>query len=179
GRIEMIDDDHAAVVERNLDRMETIIEDVLTLARQDESVEDTESVDLGALATECWDAVETADATLSTDDGMVIEADRSRCRQLLENLIRNAVEHGREDVSVRVGRLAEEGGFYIEDDGPGIPEDERGSIFEMGYTTNDEGTGFGLSIVAEIAEAHGWTVGVTESDAGGARFEFTGVELLS
>ena len=65
-------------------------------------------------------------------------------------------------------RLAD-GGFAVADDGPGIPADDRDRVFESGYTTGD-GTGLGLAIVKTIAEAHGWTVSVTESDAGGARF---------
>ena len=104
---------------------------------------------------------------------MVVEADRSRCRQLLENLIRNSVEHVGDGVSIHVGRL--DGGFYVEDNGPGIDDADREEVFEPGYTTNAGGTGFGLNIVSEIAEAHGWTVEITDSDAGGARFEFTGV----
>ncbi|WP_276260928.1 PAS domain-containing sensor histidine kinase [Haloglomus litoreum] len=63
-------------------------------------------------------------------------------------------------------------GFYVADDGRGIPEAEREAVFERGHTTTDEGTGIGLSIVRTIAEAHGWEVHLTESDAGGARFEF-------
>ena len=173
GRIEMVDDDHAAVIERNLDRMETIIDDVLTLAREGKSVESTEAVDLAALAADCWESVETGDASLSTDDEVVIEADRSRCRQLLENLIRNSVEHAGNGVAIHVGSRS--GGFYLEDDGPGIDPDERETVFEAGYTTNRDGTGFGLNIVREVAEAHGWSVDITDGSAGGARFEFTGV----
>jgi signal transduction histidine kinase len=173
GRIEMVDSEHADVIERNLDRMETIIEDVLTLAREGKSVEETEPVDLSSLATQCWENVETADASLSTDDDISIMADQSRCRQLLENLIRNSVEHVGDDVSIHIGRR--EDGFYFEDDGPGIPEDKREEVFEAGYTTNRDGTGFGLNIVREVAEAHGWSVEITEGSEGGARFDFTGV----
>jgi len=203
GRIEMVDSDHAAVIERNLDRMGTIIDDVLTLAREGKSVEETESVDLARLVTQCWEAVETADASLSTDEEITVMADPSRCRQLLENLIRNSVEHSStgsrtesgdreersssgsrpaaddsvehvdETVSIHLGTL--DGGFYFEDDGPGIPEAERGEVFEAGYTTNEDGTGFGLNIVREIADAHGWGVEITDGSEGGARFEFTGV----
>ncbi len=173
GHIEMIDDENADVIERNLDRMETIIEDVLTLARQGESVEEAERVDLAALAADCWESVETNAATLSTDDEITVLADPSRCRQLLENLIRNSVEHISDDVSIRISSLP--GGFYFEDDGPGIDPDDREAVFEAGYTTNREGTGFGLNIVKEIANAHGWRVDITEGSEGGARFEFTGV----
>lgn len=67
-------------------------------------------------------------------------------------------------------------GFYVADDGTGIPEAERGNVLDTGYSTATEGTGFGLTIVKQIAEAHGWTVRLTESDAGGARFEFTDVQ---
>jgi len=56
--------------------------------------------------------------------------------------------------------------------------DRRDDVFDAGYSTLEDGTGFGLAIVTEIAEAHGWTVGITESDRGGARFEITGVEFV-
>jgi PAS domain S-box-containing protein len=74
-------------------------------------------------------------------------------------------------VTVAVGPLADDGGFYVEDDGPGIPEEVREDIFESGYTTSERGTGFGLAIVEDIAEAHGWTVSIHEGRTGGARFE--------
>ena len=85
----------------------------------------------------------------------------------------DAAEPDGSGVTVTVGELPD--GFYVADDGPGIPERERGAVFETGYTTGD-GTGFGLAIVEQVAEAHGWTVDVTESEGGGARFEFTGVD---
>jgi signal transduction histidine kinase len=95
---------------------------------------------------------------------------------VLENLFRNAIEHGRSDVTIRVGTLSDETGFYVEDDGPGIPSDTRDEVFEQGYSTADDGTGFGLSIVREIAEAHGWEISATDSAEGGARFEIRGVD---
>jgi signal transduction histidine kinase len=173
GRIEMIDDEQAAVVGKNLDRMEAIIDDVLTLAREGKTVEETEPVDLEILAKTCWANVETASATLTTDDDLMIEADANRCQQLLENLLRNSVEHAGDDVAIHVGRLPD--GFYLEDDGPGIDPEDREEVFEAGYTTNRDGTGFGLNIVKETAVAHGWSVDITDGSDGGARFEFTGV----
>jgi signal transduction histidine kinase len=80
-------------------------------------------------------------------------------------------------VTVTVGELEDGNGFYIADDGEGIPESEREEVFETGYSTSEHGTGFGLSIVEEIVTAHGWSIDVTESDDGGARFEVSGVEM--
>lgn len=111
------------------------------------------------------------------DTKSVIRADESRLRQVFENLIRNSIEHGGGDVTVRVGELAD--GFYVEDDGPGIPSGERERIFEAGHSTGEDSTGFGLSIVKEIVEAHGWQISATEGAAGGARFEITGVEITA
>jgi signal transduction histidine kinase len=87
----------------------------------------------------------------------------------------DSAEHGSTDdagVTIRLTALDGEHGFAVEDDGPGVDPAHRDSVFERGYTTSDDGTGFGLAIVRSIADAHGWSVGLAESDAGGARFEF-------
>jgi signal transduction histidine kinase len=89
--------------------------------------------------------------------------------------MRNAIEHTSQNVTVTVGEV--KNGFYIEDDGSGIPEDSRDDVFDAGHTTTDEGTGFGLSIVKGVAEAHGWEISITEGSEGGARFEITNVEF--
>jgi signal transduction histidine kinase len=64
------------------------------------------------------------------------------------------------------------------DDGPGILKSERETVFDMGYSSANGGTGFGLSIVRPITEGHGWTVRATDGSAGGARFEIRGVEFV-
>jgi PAS domain S-box-containing protein len=79
------------------------------------------------------------------------------------------------DVTVTVGALAD--GFFVEDDGPGIDPDDRDQVFDAGYSTSSEGTGFGLRIVREIVDAHGWDITVTEGTDGGARFEVRGVSF--
>jgi PAS domain S-box-containing protein len=175
-RTELMENEHAPAVERSLERMESIIDDVLTLARHGQSVDETAPVSLGGLVERCWNHVDTSEATLSVDSDLPFRCDRGRTSQLLENLIRNSVEHAGPDVTITVGQLDDGDGFYVEDDGPGIPDSERKSVFEHGYTTTQDGTGFGLNIVAEIAEAHGWSVSVTDGSDGGARFEFTGVD---
>jgi signal transduction histidine kinase len=89
----------------------------------------------------------------------------------------DAVGHGGPGVTVSVGRFGDDG-LYVADDGTGIPANERDEVFEAGYSGAPDGTGFGLTIVRRIAEAHGWTVAVGESESGGARFEFEGVEFV-
>lgn len=155
------------------DRMERLIDDLLTLARGETTITDAEQIGLWTVTTEAWGYVDTADATLTvTDEVPTVAGDGSRLTQLFENLFRNAIEHGGDTVAVTVGPLDDADGFYVEDDGDGIPPEKRGEVLEHGFTSNDGGTGFGLSIVADIAQAHGWTVRVTAGSDGGARFEF-------
>ena len=173
---EECESDRLAPIGRALDRMDQLITDLLTLAREGEAVGEVHPVSLAHLVPDCWRNVETGDASLAVDAAPTILADRSRMTTLLENLLRNSVEHGGRDVRVTVGGLADEAGFYVADDGPGIAPAERARVFESGYSTNSDGTGIGLTIVQQIAEAHGWEVSVTESADGGARFEIRGVE---
>ena len=159
--------------------MQQLIEDLLSLTRAEMELEETEAVTLGSLAEECWQLVATDDATLDVTGDVDEEffADRSRVKQLLENLLRNAIEHGGDDVQIRVGSSPD--GFFVEDNGPGIPPESRGDIFGWEYSTQDGGTGLGLSIVRSIAQAHGWQVSVTDGEDGGARFEVTGIRSSS
>ncbi|MCS4193948.1 PAS domain S-box-containing protein [Salinibacter ruber] len=169
---------HRRKVHEALDRMEDIISDTLVLARRGNEAESLEPVSVTDIAEQCWDMVETNAASLIVDDACTIEGDPDRLRHVFENLFRNAVEHSEGDVTVRVGR-ADDAVLYVEDDGPGVPPARRETAFEPGETSREQGTGFGLSIVKRIAEAHGWDVRLTESPDGGARFEFTGVEIRS
>jgi two-component system OmpR family sensor kinase len=162
-------------IERSLDRMDQLLENLLALASVGEEATEPEQVLLSAVAEEAWETAAPTEATLEVSDDLRFDADPSRLQQLLENLFDNAVEHGGQSVHVGVGAV-DSHGFYVADDGPGVPPDEREDVFEHGFTTSDDGTGFGLSIVRRIAETHGWQATVTESDDGGARFEFTGVE---
>lgn len=177
---EEVESQHVPPLERALSRMETLIEDLLTLAREGVQVEAPADVDVATLAAGAWETTDTAGATLRVEpDRLQVRADESRLRQLLENLFRNAVAHGGDDVTVTLGGRPDRSGFYVADDGPGIPADERSEVFDAGYTTSGSGTGFGLSIVSEVAEAHGWAVSVTDADGGGARFDVTGVEFVA
>ncbi|MXR53142.1 sensor histidine kinase [Halovenus sp. WSH3] len=174
---EECDSDHLEEVSQSLDRMDELIDDLLTLARNGQAVQELEPVNVGTAAQHCWSTVQTENASSAISIDREVLADGSRFRQLLENLIRNAIEHGGADVTVTVGEL--EDGFYVEDTGPGIPEPDRESVFEAGYSTTEQGTGFGLSIVSEIVEAHDWEIRVTEGDDGGARFEIRDVSFAT
>lgn len=178
GRVELLADDsdseHVPPIRRSLDRMEELIADTLTLAREGQVVTDPERIDLVTLVGMCWSNVRTAEATIEVEDTVTIEGDRGRLRQVFENLFRNAIQHGGPAVTVRVGQRGEHG-LYVEDTGPGIPAEAREDVFDPGHTSTTEGTGFGLTIVRRIAEAHGWEVAITDGPSGGARFEFTGV----
>jgi signal transduction histidine kinase len=180
--------DHLEEAQVSFDRMEAIIDDVLTMAREGTRIEDPEPVDLETIAREAWSHVDTQDGTLEIEQSMTFEADRQRLQRVLENLMRNAVDHSDSDVIIRIGTQSVEdevfaeaaaSGFYVADDGPGIPQDERDEVLESGYTTADDGTGLGLSIVQSIAESHGWTVSVAESWAGGAQIQIDDVVALN
>jgi signal transduction histidine kinase len=243
GRLELAegesDSEHLESVGRSLDRMEALVEDVLTLARERDRVDELEPVDLASVCRDTWENVETANAGLAVDEELTVRADRSRLRQLLGNLFRNAVEHGsrnapshahdnavehgsrnapshahdnavehgsagpdartrlddavdgttddtdsadgvagRADAELTVTVGASNEGFYVADDGSGLPEGSEEEIFESGVTTSASGTGLGLSIIREVARGHGWEVTAGESEHGGARFDVTGVERI-
>jgi signal transduction histidine kinase len=173
--------EHFDHVEQAHDRMERIIQDVLTLARGEDVVDPDERVDLGDVARQAWETVETNGATLAVEDELPTAlADPDRVSRLFENLFRNAIEHGKtegESVTVTVGQIEapDTDGLYVADDGPGVAPEHRAEIFKPGYSTDDHGTGLGLAIVARISELHGWDISVTSAEDGGARFEMAGV----
>ncbi|WP_256301939.1 PAS domain S-box protein [Haloarchaeobius salinus] len=172
---EQVESEHLDPLLESLDRIEAIVEDTLTLARQGNTIDEKRTVSLTDLVGKCWATVDTRDATIEIVDEMTFQGDPERLRHVFENLFRNAIEHGGPDVTVRVGRHAEQG-IYVEDDGPGIPVDERDDVFAPGHSSASGGTGFGLTIVKRILEAHGWGVTVSDGIEGGARFEFETTE---
>lgn len=192
GHLTLIDEDdsneHLEAVEDAHNRMERLIDEVLTLAQVGKTVEETQEVRLEAAANAAKNHVELngCELIMNMPPETTVRADHDRLLRVFENLYRNAVQHNDSPLQLRVGVVQnaetqpaheQQTGFYIADTGCGIPEDERADIFDSGYTTSTEGTGFGLSIVDNIVEAHDWNIHVTESSEGGARFEITGVEF--
>lgn len=182
GRLELAKEEteskHLKDVERALHRMDSMIHDVLTLAQEGEEAVAKEPVSLEAIAEESWQNVDTRDATLTVDTDLIVQADASRLGQVLENLFRNAIQHGGPDVEVICGEMPGEDGFFVEDSGPGIPSEDRSKIFRMGYSNDPDGSGFGLSIVQDVVTAHDWQIQVADGDRGGARFEITGIDVV-
>lgn len=183
------DSRHLDVAANALKRMERLIDDLLALASGNDI--DRRPLNLERLVDKCWATVATGDARLECDAGRTVRADESRLAQVFENLFRNCIEHGATErgtqsgdsvdhpamdppVTISVGLLDD--GFYVADDGPGIAPADRDRIFESGYSTDENGTGLGLTIVRDVIETHGWQLSIVESESGGARFEISGVE---
>jgi signal transduction histidine kinase len=188
------DSEHVDRAIRAAGRMEALIDRMLTLARAGDDIGETRDVHIGEVARSAWSVVDSRRAELRVDDDLGrTEADPDRLQEAFENLFRNsvehgstgnrtgsgdAVEHGGDGVAVAVGTLADGDGFFVADDGPGIPPEKRGDAFDAGYSTSADGTGFGLRIVKQVATAHGWQVWIADDpELGGARFEVSGVDV--
>jgi len=155
-------------LEAALQTMETVVDTAIAMAMG--RVGEREDTDVHELAVSVWRTVRRTPAELTIVEPVTVEGDPALIERLLSNLLANAVEHGGPEVSVRVGSLEDGRGFYVEDDGPGIPPAERESVFDWGHTTHVDGLGIGLGLVEQIVEAHGWEIAVTDGSEGGARF---------
>ncbi len=169
----------AASALRSSRRMRRLVADLLLLARSDSGHEQRVGpVDVGAVAV---DAVSEA-GVLSADHvvevtaapGLIVEGARDELHRLVLNLVENAINHTPPGTHIDVRVCADEAGvaLTVEDDGPGVPEEEQSRIFERFVrASGDRGgsTGLGLAIVRAVAGAHGGDV-VLEDAEPGARF---------
>jgi len=171
--------DHFDALTRAHERLDSMLDELLALARTDERTTTMEAVTVPTVARAAWETVNPDRATLVVDTDRTVMADPDRLQRLLENLFTNAIAHGGTRATVTVGAVESDAhGFYVADDGPGIDPEHRDTVFEPGVSMSTDGTGFGLAIVDRIADAHGWDVALTESAGGGARFEFVGTESV-
>jgi signal transduction histidine kinase len=163
--------DHLEEVQACHDRIETLVDQVLALARMERDPDAVAPVDVAGVATDALETVDVGTGQVVVDVDCTTPAERSDLRQLFENCYRNSVEHAGPNPTIRVTSLEDARGFAIEDDGPGIPERERDAVLDRGYS-NADSTGLGLAIVSEIAATYDWQLAVVDGTDGGARFEF-------
>jgi PAS domain S-box-containing protein len=175
--IDKYDDENAKSIKESLDRMDELISDSVELAEGGKEVEEFENINLNDLFRQCKENVVEKNAQFIYSSNAMIKADKSKLSNLIENLYNNSIEHNNtEDLIIKSGLL--ENGFFIEDNGKGIQKDERQEVIKSGYKCeNSNGSGLGLNIVNEISRAHNWNFKITDSESGGARFEFTNVEI--
>lgn len=171
------DDESFEHVEDALDEIRAISDDVVDLARLGQPVQETRPTDFGAVVDSCWRECSPGAGELVIDEADPIESDRNRVRSLLERLFDNAVRHGPADATVSAGTTEE--GFFVADNGPGVPDGEYDAVIEAGYSTVQQRPGLGLTIARAIAEAHGWSLSLSESAGGGLRVDITGVDHVS
>jgi two-component system, OmpR family, sensor kinase len=164
-------------------RMGALLDDMLTLARLDEVAAIAHAdVDLAALAR---DAVDDARArapdrpiSATADGPVIVRGDADRLRQVLGNLVGNALAHTPPGTAVEVGVSSDgaEARLEVRDRGPGLPDADPEALFERfwraegGRERGPGGAGLGLAIVAAIAEAHGGRVTAANAPGGGASF---------
>jgi PAS domain S-box-containing protein len=169
-----------AAAEDALDRIETMIDEALVMAREPEAIETEDAaVDLAELAADCLESGDFGDcppdADLVVDEAGPVTGDPTLLRRAIGNLIGNAFEYGGDAPTVRIG--VDDRGVYVADDGPGLPDAEqaRAALTDFGVSPGG-GTGIGLAIVQRVAAAHDWTLEIDESAAGGFRATLVGAE---
>jgi signal transduction histidine kinase len=169
-----------ALMRSRMHRMEALIDGILQYSRAGRVHEPPEEVNTAALIHEIVDLLSPETARVIVDASLpVLFTERLPLRQVLQNLIGNAIKHGGPSVTITVS--AEDAGsmwqFQVKDDGPGIPEALQGRIWGIFQTLEPrdktEGTGIGLSLVKKLVEAQGGTVAVHSRQGEGAAFTFT------
>lgn len=170
GRLEFLDieETHADAIVRSITRVESLVDEISLVASAGGVVGDTEPTALSTAAERVWDGMETGTATLRVSTTRTADVTDTCAEIVFGRLFENALLHGGEDVTVRVGDA--DGGFYVEDDGPGLPEGEYDRVFEQGYGTARDGEGYGLFVASSVARTYGWELTAGESECGGARF---------
>lgn len=173
GRLELTKEDcdskHIDHTIEAIERIDALIEQGLQYVEVGKPPDEYETRSLAALAEDCWESVADDRGSLEVTD-LQITASPERLRMLLNELFRNSLLHSDGNITVTVAPRANRDGFYVADDGPGIDEQDREYVFDMGYTTRHERAGNGLTLVEQIAGAHDWEVELTAA-ADGTRID--------
>ena len=171
------------LIHHEASRMGRLVEDLLMLARLDtDRPLDRRHVDLASIAAQAVQAARIVHPgrpiALAADDPVIVYADEERLRQVIDNLIANAMQHTppRSPVTVSVTSTTGLGEIVVADNGPGMTAEQAARVFERFYRTDDArarargGTGLGLSIAASLAAAHGGDITVDTQPGQGAAF---------
>jgi len=170
-------------IQEALERIEGLMDQIVTLSRQGQEPRQIERIDLVNIAQTALEALNEPRITLTAVGECSVDGDPARLQRLFERLFENTAKHTDTSVTVTIGLIqpvltttrqqkGSSAGFYIEDDCPNLEADLTDHMFEGGYTTTADETGFRLANVAQIADAHGWDMNISTSSARGTRFEF-------
>ncbi|MGH9002223.1 MAG: sensor histidine kinase, partial [Acidimicrobiia bacterium] len=168
----------------DVERFQRLVEDLLEISRYDAGVADLhmEDVRLTELVTRAVASVGGPPVELgpgAVGDGLALQADKRRMERVIANLVENAANYGEGATRVRVDRGRTVARIGVEDEGPGVPPEERDAIFRRFFRGSaagrrrrgGQGSGLGLALVSEHVRLHGGRVWVEEGDGGtGARF---------
>ena len=168
----------------DIERFQQLVEDLLEISRFDAGVMylDLEEVRVDVLVLQAVQASTDADVPVDIDSdlaGVVVKADKRRLSRVIANLLDNAAKYGDGATRVALRKRGDAVQIAVEDDGPGVPADDREAIFHRfnrgssaGHRRGIDGVGLGLSLVAEHIRLHGGSVWVEDRDDGqtGARF---------
>lgn len=173
----------AEVVLAEQQRMQRLVEDLLLLARADERVPlARDAVDLDDLAFEEGELLRTTTSKRVDTSGVSaarVQGDADALRRMFRNVGENAARHASSRVDITLVERGDEVVLTVDDDGPGIPENDRARVLQRfvrldeARSRDDGGSGLGLSIVDEVVRAHGGSVSIGESPLGGARITVT------
>ncbi|TDB80564.1 cell wall metabolism sensor histidine kinase WalK [Micromonospora sp. KC721] len=176
----------AGLVADEIDRFQRLVNDLIDLARSDQPADRT-AVDVVALARDACRTLDLSASLVHLAPGMpaIWQVERRRVAQILANVLHNAVTYGGGPTALRLGRDGDTGIIEVDDDGPGVPVEDREVIFDRfvrgraAHTRGGgDGTGLGLALVAQHAAAHDGHASVTDRPGGGARFRVTLPESL-
>lgn len=156
-----------------LNKIENILDDVLDISTKTESDLTKQYLTIDSIANNCWNNIENENSNLYVKTNQSIFVNEKLVYRFFDNMFKNSIKHGGKNVDITIGSL--NNGFYIEDTGDGIPDKIKSEIFNPNYTTSNTGKGLGLTIVEHVCDLHNWTIKVTESSSGGARFEITDI----
>ncbi len=175
---------------KSLDGLDVLVQDLITLSQMEIGVitMQYEHFDLHQLCLEVFEQLEKKSLRKNTslhiekksDKSIIVEADQNRIRQVIINLVENAVKYGNEggQITVSLSHDKDQVQVAVKDDGPGIPEEHLKRIFERFYRVEKSrskdkgGSGLGLAIVKHIIEAHQSKVHVTSKLGKGTTFVF-------